>query len=161
MLAWGGVTRQLNAFIFFFLSSFSSVHTLQHGCVCVHTQNDRKIFFFLKKKRGFAMMRFSNVMSTRWRLPCRPPVSIDELPDHFGYLASFFFFFSFGTSIGFIVYTGRPFFFFLLFTRIRSFPLYQGQQQKKSSDDLRTSSESLPSIDGSLFDIGTRICKTR
>lgn len=104
-------------------------------------------------------MRFSNVMSTRWRLPCRPPVSIDELPDHFGYLAFFFLFF--GTSIGFIVYTGRPFFFFLLFTRIRSFPLYQGQQQKKSSDDLRTSSESLPSIDGSLFDIGTRICKTR
>lgn len=46
----GGVTRQLNAFIFF-LSSFSSVHTLQHGCVCVHTQNDRKIFFFFKEKK--------------------------------------------------------------------------------------------------------------
>lgn len=61
------------------------------------------------------MMRFSNVMSTRWRLPCRPPVSIDELPDHFGYLAFFFFFFSFGTSIGFIVYTGRPFFFFIIY----------------------------------------------
>jgi hypothetical protein len=51
-------------------------------CAAVYTPEKRKKI----KEEEEEALRFSNVMSTRWRLPCRPRVSIDELPDHFGYL---------------------------------------------------------------------------